>query len=297
MCRLWHNKKIKFQSSSTKIQMAVLVVGFLFGAWDLSVGVSAHAAEVERDDFLKTIERFDLSNPVPPTPKAPPPPPLAAPGGLLPPFNVQAVVLGNKVTLHWQWQAPTPAPVFDAFAFYVSRGSTTIGTVTETSFVDSDLGFGTYTYRVRAQGYMKSRKKGTVLASEWSEPAEGLVKVLCSAAPQVTLTAEPLKTSYRGSIPSLRIRLRGDTQVPAGCSLTKLTYTVDSGRGIQHQGALSVDAHGHFDDFIDAIQSTDEPPTDDTTFTVAVVAEDEAGPTTSNAYQITIRLQNPYAPQ
>ena len=272
-----------------------LFLVFLVGG--LSLAVLARADEPEKhDDFLRSVENFDLSNPVPAHPKKQASPPPVAPTGLQPPFNVQAVVLGNQITLNWQWQAPNPAPVFDGFAFYVSRGTTTIATVTETSFVDSGLSFGTYTYHVRAQGYIKARKKGAVLASEWSEPAEGAVLVMCSGAPQVTFSAEPLKTAYRGSIPSLRIHLKGSVEMAKGCSLTKLNYTIDSGRGIQHTGPLKLDASGNFDDFIDAIQATDEAPADDTVFTVAVIAENEVGATTSNAYQIGIHVKNPFAP-
>jgi hypothetical protein len=79
--------------------------------------------------------------------------------------------------------------------------------------------------------------------------------------------------------------------------LTKTHYHIDTGTGILHEGPLHVSKTGHFDDYVDAIGPDDELPPGPVSFTITAMAENEAGPTTSSAYTITLELQNRFAPR
>lgn len=212
------------------------------------------------------------------------------------PFNVQAVVINKTITLSWQWQSPESLPQLRDFGYEVLKNDGTSFPVPATTFSDFDLSFGTYSYRVRARASAKRNGKKTLLVSDWSEPANAVIQVACRQPPRVTLQVVPTQKSY-SEIPALRMHLSGAVQIPEGCSLTHLTYHLETGAGINHSGPLTADKRGRFDEFIDAVRPDDELPTGGADFTVTVTAEDETGPATSNAFTVHMELQNPYAPR
>jgi hypothetical protein len=211
------------------------------------------------------------------------------------PYNLQAVLLNKAVTLRWKWQPPDLIPDFDNFGYEVKRKDGKTAMVSDTVYSDVGLAFGTYSYVVRVRGDTKENGRHITHVSDWSEPAEATIKVACSRAPSITLAVESTRKSY-SAIPSLRLHLTGGTHVPEGCTLTGVTYLLDTGMGITHSGTLKTDAQGRFDDVVEAIGPDDEVPAGSATFTVSATAEDEAGPTTSDGYSITVDLQNKFAP-
>lgn len=212
------------------------------------------------------------------------------------PYNFQATVLNKSVSLAWEWPKPEHLPAFDHFGFEVMRGTTAIGLTASTGYTDVDVPWGSHIYKVRARGAAKERGKRVEHISDWSAPADATIRVTCSQAPVINLSILPTKSSY-SSIPSLRLHLTGDVSMPAGCSLTKASYHIDTGTGILHTGPLRVSPKGQIDEYVNAIGPEDELPAGPTMFTITVTAENEAGPTTSSAFDITLRLQNPYAPR
>ena len=215
---------------------------------------------------------------------------------LPPPYNVQAATLHKTITLNWDWQPPEQKPQFTEFGFEVLRNDGQSRMASATTYSDFDLAVGTYSYRVRARGGSKEGGKRALHVSAWSEPAGGAVVLTCGGPPRIQLQVEPTKRTY-SAIPSLRMHLVGDVRLPEGCSLTQLNYHLETDTGIHHSGPLKANGHGHFDDYVDALGPDDEVPAGQASFTVTATAEDELGPVTSNAYTITIELQNPYAPK
>jgi hypothetical protein len=215
---------------------------------------------------------------------------LPAPAGL------QASVVGNEATLTWSWQLPEQHPQFLSFGFQIERADGKNWTVPATTFSDFNLAFGTYTYRVRVLGEDKEGGKRLMHQSDWSEGAQAVVKVACLGAPAVELHVQPYNPS-RSDSAALRFRLTGAATVPAGCHLSKTTYRIDAMNGTHITGDLSADAHGHFESDVASKTSDDEEAGGGTSYTVTVTAEDEAGPTTSDAFSVNLERQNPFAPK
>jgi hypothetical protein len=211
------------------------------------------------------------------------------------PFGLQAVVLKKTITLAWQWQAPEELPVFSEFGYEVKRQDGKLFRAEDTTFSDPGLAPGSYTYLVRARGLAKEKGKRVVYVSDWTGPAGGEIRISCPRPPTVELAVEPTQKKY-SSIPSLRFHIRGHASVDPGCTLSAVSYHLDTGAGIQHSGPLPVDAQGRFDTFVNAFGPEDEIPTGRASFSITASAENEAGPTTSSAYTIDVELKNPFAP-
>lgn len=226
------------------------------------------------------------------------PAPLAEVNDLPVPYNVQAVTLKQAITLTWQWQSPEQKPNFLEFGFEVRRqdGRSTI--VPELTYVDQGLPFGSYTYRVRTHGLIKENGKRVTHVSDWSEPVSGTIKVTCTGAPTIELRVQPIqRAAINGGAPSLRLHLAGQAQVPEGCNLSKVSYHIDSGTGIMHNGLVKTKPDGRFDEFVDALGPEDEVPSGTALFSITATAEDEAGPTTSDAFTVQLRQQGRYEPR
>ncbi len=131
--------------------------------------------------------------------------------------------------------------------------------------------------------------------SDWSEPATGIIKTVCAGPPAVTLSVEQTQKAY-ASVSSLRFHLKGQAMVDAGCTLGPVNYHLDTGTGIAHGGPLPIDAHGHFDTFVNAFGPEDEIPAGRVSFAITATASDEAGPNTSDVFTVDVDLQNPFAP-
>ncbi len=211
------------------------------------------------------------------------------------PTNFSAVVLNKTITLTWLWPAPEELPVFKEFGYELKRSDGKAFHTSGTTYEDANLAPGSYIYAVRVRGVAKEKGKRLVYVSDWSESAAGTIKTSCPRPPAVELTVEPTQKAY-ASIPSLRFHVKGNVSVDSGCTLGSVRYHLDTGTGIAHGGALTVDAHGHFDTFVNAFGPEDEIPTGRASFAVTVIAEDEAGPVTSDAYTLDVELRNPFAP-
>ena len=208
-------------------------------------------------------------------------------------YNLQPSVVGNEVTLTWSWQLPERHPNFQSFGFETERADGKHWTVGPTTFSDFHLPFGTYTYRVRTLGEAKERGQKIMHVSEWSEPVQAVIQVSCSGAPTLQFAVQPVQ---RGGS-TLRFHLTGNITVPSGCHLGNTIYRVETPAANNRSGPLSVGKNGHFDATVDAIGPEDDTPAGAMSFTVTVTAEDEAGPATSDAFTVSLELQNPYAPK
>jgi len=211
------------------------------------------------------------------------------------PYTLQAVALKQTITLTWQWPRPEELPIFKEFGFEIKRSDGKTFLAPGTTYADADLAPGTYSYVVRVRGLTKERGKRILYVSDWSERATGSILSSCPHPPAIELAVEPTQKSY-SSIPSLRFHLKGKISVETGCTLGNAHYHLDTGTGIAHSGDLPVDAQGHFDAFVNAIGPEDEIPAGRASFAVTVIAEDEAGPATSDAYTLDVELQNRFAP-
>lgn len=211
------------------------------------------------------------------------------------PFNLQAQAENRSVVLHWEWQPPEQQPLFTDFGYEILRADGQTFVTDRREYADTDLEFGTYTYRVRVRGGAKDHGRRLEHVSAWSEPASAILRLSCTAAPRIELQAEATQKSY-SSIPSLRLHLKGRAAAPEGCTVSQVMYHIDSGTGLPKTGPLKVDAQGRFDEFVDAIGPEDEVPEGEAIFSVTVTAQDEAAAATSNAYSVSLRLQNKFAP-
>src|SRR5262249_31028119 len=137
--------------------------------------------------------------------------------------------------------------------------------VSDTTFSDYNLDVGTYSYRVRAVGGTLLKGKRLNHVSDWSAPVQVTIKSRCPQAPTIAMVAQATQRTYR-TIPSLRMHLRGQAEVPPGCTLTQLNYKIESDAAITHSGPLHPDAQGHFDETVDAIRREDEVPTGSASF-------------------------------
>jgi len=212
------------------------------------------------------------------------------------PFNVQAVIKNRSVALQWEWQPPEQQPLFTDFGYEILRQDGINNVVTGLSFVDLHVEYGTYTYKIRVRGSSKEHGQRLNHVSSWSEPVEAIVRVACEGVPRIELKVEPTQKLYN-AIPSLRMHLSGRMTQSEGCSLKNPMYKIDAETGSSHTGTLQVDSQGRFNESVDAIGPEDEVPSGDTSFTVSVSAENEAGPATSNAYAVGVHLQNKFAPK
>jgi hypothetical protein len=183
-----------------------------------------------------------------------------------------------------------------SFGFQVERADGKNWVVPETTFSDFNLSFGTYTYRVRVLGEDKEGGKRLLHASEWSESAHAVVRVTCLGAPTIELQARPFSSSRSNTAP-LRFQLTGAVKLPAGCHLSKTTYRVDATNGSHVSGEVATDAGGRFDTTAESRTNDDEGAGGGTSYTVTVTAEDEAGPTTSDAFTVNLERRNPFAPR
>jgi len=211
------------------------------------------------------------------------------------PFSLQAVVLKKTISITWQWQPPEERPVFSEFGYEVKRQDGKLFRPEGTTFSDSDLAPGSYSYLVRARGSVKEKGKIVTYVSDWTGPAGGDIKTSCPRPPTIELSIEPTQKKY-SSIPSLRFHMHGHASVDPGCTLSAISYHLDTGTGILHSGPLPVDDRGRFDTFVNAFGPEDEIPSGLARFSITATAEDEAGPTTSSAYTIDMELENPFAP-
>ncbi len=231
------------------------------------------------------------------TPKVPPPGlEKEVIEDLPPPYDFHAEVYHKSVSLSWNWTKPELLPVFNTFGYEVMRGTQTLKSVPVTAFGDVDLSTGTYVYQVRARGDAKEGGKRVSHISAWTEPQTITITMTCASAPAVHLNVSPVRREV-GTPSAVRFRLTGDIHVPAGCTLVQAGWHVDTGTGIKHSGPLVPDANGHFQEFVNAIGTEDEPPSGDVAFKITATAEDEAGPVTSDEYTITLQLENPFAPK
>src|ERR1035437_4860919 len=82
------------------------------------------------------------------------------------PHSLQAVVLNKTITLSWQWQAPEELPVFLEFGYEIKRQDGKTFQVTGTTFADSALFPGTYSYLVRVRGTAKQKGKRVTYVSD-----------------------------------------------------------------------------------------------------------------------------------
>lgn len=212
------------------------------------------------------------------------------------PANLQAMVTAHHVALTWDWRSPDEQPAFERRGFEVRRQDGKLVFVQVLKYDDFDLAPGSYSYQVRVRADARFKKHSVIHLSDWSAPVEAVIQTACTAAPQVRLLVQPTRPTY-ASVASLRIRLWGDIQVPEGCAIVHPSYHVDAGTGAPRSGALHPDPHGHFDEFIEALDPDEELPSGPATFDITASAEDEAGTATSSAYSLTIELQNPYAPR
>lgn len=212
------------------------------------------------------------------------------------PFNIQAVVLNKAVTLTWQWQPPERRPFFTHFGYEILRNDGVAAEAPATTYSDFDLAFGTYSYRVRARGRARAGGRRILHVSDWSEPAAAVIAVACGGPPAISLAVRSTQRSY-SDIPSIRLHLSGSVRLPEGCSLTRLAYHIETDTGLRRSGPMKTDVGGRFDDQVDALGPEDEMPSGGARFTVTAIAEDEAGPVTSDAYTIQMELRNRYAPR
>jgi hypothetical protein len=212
------------------------------------------------------------------------------------PYSLQAVVLGQSVSLSWQWQMPEQRPLFLEFGFEVKRSDGKIFSASGTTYTDNRLAAGDYTYLVRARGITKEKRKRVMYISDWSEPVSATIQWTCRRPPVISLKVESTQKAYQ-SIPSLRFHITGQVTVEDGCTLGAVKYHLDTGTGIAHDGLLPVDPRGHFDTFINAFGPDDEIPSGNTTFSITALADDEAGPTISDVFTIEVELRNPFAPR
>ena len=211
------------------------------------------------------------------------------------PTSFSAIVLTKTITLTWQWPRPEELPVFKELGYEVKRSDGKIFRVKDTSYLDANLSPGTYSYVVRVRGLTKEKGKPITYVSDWTESVSGTIKVSCPRPPTVELTVEPTQKAY-SSIPSLRFHIKGTATVDSGCTLGNISYHLDTGTGIAHNGPLTVDPEGRFDKFVNAFGPEDEIPVGRASFSFTVTAEDEAGPATSDAFTLDMELRNPYAP-
>jgi hypothetical protein len=211
------------------------------------------------------------------------------------PYNLQAVVLNKTITLSWQWPRPEELPIFKEFGYEVKRSDGKTSIVPGTTFSDTNLAPGTYSYTVRVHALAREKGKKITYVSDWTGQAKGTIQASCSRAPAIELTVEPTQKAY-SSVPSLRFHMKGKISVDPGCSIVSAHYHLDTGTGITHGGDLTVDPQGHFDNFVNAIGPDDEVPAGKISFSVTATAEDEAGPVTSDAYTLDVELRNPFAP-
>ncbi len=212
------------------------------------------------------------------------------------PFQVRAVVLNQAITLSWEWHAPDPGPVFENFGYEVFRDSAVIAIVGTTSYSDFNLQPGSYTYQVRAKGGSREMGKQMAHMSAWSEPAEGTIQSACLGAPTIQLTVEPTQKVY-GSIPALRLHFKGQVTAPKGCKVSKAMFHIDSGLSSERSGPLFLDPKGNFDEYIDAMDASDEHITGNATFKAFVTAKDEVGDAASPVFNIDMDRRNPFAPK
>lgn len=212
------------------------------------------------------------------------------------PYNFQLVPLNKTVTLTWEWAKPEGLPAFQYFGFEIQRNGQTIARVADQTYTDLTAPWGTHTYKVRVRGGAKAKKKMLEHVSDWSEPASTTLSVKCIQSPIIRLTVAPTQSTY-SSVPSLRMRLKGDVRLTEGCTLLKTTYNIDSGTGISNTGKLHVDKQGRFDEYVDALGPQDELPSGRISFQVTATAENESGPTTSDAFTLSMELQNRFAPR
>jgi hypothetical protein len=215
---------------------------------------------------------------------------------LPPPYALETVIKGRSVALQWRWHPPEDQPLFIDFGYDILRQDGVNFIVSETSFVNLDLNEGTYTYKVRVRGGAKESGGHVTHVSSWSESVTATVTRACEHAPQIELTVQPTQKTYH-SIPSLRMHMIGRVTLIPGCTPQNVTYHVDAETGSSHTGPLKIAADGRFDKFVDALGPDDEAPAGQTTFTVTVSAENEAGPAISNAYAVDVQMQNKFAPQ
>ena len=211
------------------------------------------------------------------------------------PDALRASVIGKEATLVWNWQLPEQHPNFSSLGFEVERQDGKRWAVPTTTFSDFNLAFGTYTYRVRVLGEAKERGQRLMHVSEWSEAAQAVVNVACSGAPSIQLTVQAAPRAYASQ--PVKLRLVGAATVPEGCHLGKTTYRVQLADGSHRSEPLPVDARGRFDATIEPANPDDQSAPENLSYTVTATAEDEAGPTTSDAYTLNLQMRNPYAPR
>jgi len=211
------------------------------------------------------------------------------------PINLQAVVVQKTITLSWQWPRPEELPVFAQLGYEVKRQDGKTIMAPGTTYVDSDVAPGTYSYVVRVRGLAKEKGKKVTYVSDWTEPASAAIQSTCGRSPTVELMVEPTQKAY-ASIPSLRFHIKGQASVEKGCTLGSAHYHLDTGTGIAHGGPLKFDAQGRFDTFINAFGPEDEIPAGRVSFAITATAENEAGPATSDAFTVDVDLRNPFAP-
>ena len=211
------------------------------------------------------------------------------------PYNLQAVVLTKTITLTWQWPRPEALPVFSQFGYEIKRSDGKIFMAPTTTYADDKLAPGSYSYVVRVRGIAKEKGKKVTYVSDWSEPAQGAIKLVCSVPPVISLTVEQTQKAY-ASVSSLRFHLKGQATVEGACTLGRVNYHLDTGTGIAHGGPLTVDSKGRFDTFVSAFGPEDEIPSGRVSFAITATAENEIGPTTSDVYTIDVELQNRFAP-
>lgn len=212
------------------------------------------------------------------------------------PYQVRAVVVNQSITLNWEWHAPDPGPVFENFGYEVFRDSVVIAIVGTTSYSDFNLPPGSYTYQVRAKGGSREMGKPVAHMSAWSEPVDGKIQSACLGAPTIQLTVEPTQKVY-GSIPALRLHFKGQVTVPKGCKVSKAMFHIDSGLSSERAGPIFLDPQGNFDEYIDAMDASDEHITGNATFKAFVTAKDEAGDAASPVFNLDMNRRDPFAPK
>src|SRR5215467_10759539 len=65
------------------------------------------------------------------------------------PYNLQAAVLNQSVTLTWAWEPPNPGPTFQTFGYEVFRDTGIVAVVPKTAFTDFRVPVGSHSYKVR----------------------------------------------------------------------------------------------------------------------------------------------------
>jgi hypothetical protein len=212
------------------------------------------------------------------------------------PYGVQSSVHDRTVSLTWSWDAPDPSPTFLSFGYEVYRDTGVIALVPKTAFTDFALPVGTHSYKIRMKGMSKDLGHKILHTSDWSEnSSEITITQKCGGPPVLELQVSPNKTVYRG-IPALRLHFVGDVSVPAGCQLDKVVYHIDNGISSPRTGPLDPDAHGHFDEYIDAMGPDEEPINGNATYAINASAKDEAGETISGVFTIDLQQANRFAP-